>query len=157
MSNLRKEIGINDNHGTPIKLGDKIRVCSDDFEGQLILNEKGTVCFNEIKNHFYVQKKKGKILLSEKFKNNYSIITKIKVGNFYKHKDCEKIAIEVVKIEDFTTKYKIWFEGYDFEGICEPRNWIFSKKINDKNFIEIPEHEYVKLIDRFKIKKCICK
>ena len=75
MSNLRKEIGINDNHGTPIKLGDKIRVCSDDFEGQLILNEKGIVCFDEIKNHFYAQKNKGQILLSEKFKNNYSIIT----------------------------------------------------------------------------------
>ena len=157
MSNLMNKIGINDKNGTPIRLGDKLRVISDDFEGQLILNEKGIVCFDEIKNQFYIQKKKGSILLSEKFKDNYSIITKIKVGCFYKHKRCEKLAIEVVKIEDFISRQKIWFEGYDFEGICEPRNWIFSKRKTDENFTEIDESEYVKLIDRFKIKKCICK
>ena len=157
MSNLRKEIGITDKNSTPIRLGDKINVKSNDFEGELILNEKGIVFFDENKSIFYVQKKKGKILLSEKFKNNYSIITKIKVGCFYKHKRCEKLAIEVTKVEDFITRQKIWFEGYDFEGICEPRNWIFSKLKTDENFTEIDESEYVKLIDRFKIKKCICK
>lgn len=157
MSNLEKKIGIDDRFGTPIKLGDKISVYSDDFEGKLVLNEKGVVSFNEEKNIFYVKKKKGKILLSEKFKNNYSIITKIRVGCFYKYKHSEKLAIEVIKIEDFLTFNKIWIDGYDYEGVCEPRNWIISKKGTDKDLIEISELEYVKLIDRFKLKKCICK
>jgi hypothetical protein len=76
MSNLRNKIGMNDKHGNPIRLSDKIEVFSDDFDGKLVLNEKGKVCFDKIKNHFFVQKKRGQILLSEKFKNNYSVITK---------------------------------------------------------------------------------
>lgn len=81
----------------------------------------------------------------------------IRVKGFYKHKKIERFAIEVKKIEDFIDFFKVWIDGYDYEGVCEPRNWIACKKQTDKDLIEISELEYVKLIDRFKLKKCIIK
>jgi len=70
------KIGVNDKNETPIRLGDKLNVSSDDFEGELILNEEGVVFFDEIKNIFYLQKERGQILLSEKHRNNYTIVSR---------------------------------------------------------------------------------
>lgn len=76
MSNLMNKIGINDKNGNTIRLGDKLRVSSNDFEGKLVLNEEGIVYFDEIKNLFYLQKEHGQILLSEKYKYNYTVISR---------------------------------------------------------------------------------